>query len=91
MDDNGVEIPAGLDTITLDVAGTVEGVITLDATLSVTSNIALEGSGFVIDGAGNQIFSVSAGSLVGEQPQPQRRLDGEQRRARSPSAMPRSP
>ena len=64
VDDNGAEIPAGLDTITIDVAGTVEGVITLDASLTVSSNIVMEGSGFAIDGAGNQIFNVTAGSLT---------------------------
>ena len=64
VDDKGVEIPAGLDTITIDVAGTDEGVITLEATLTVSSNIVIEGSGFAIDGAGNQIFNVTAGSLT---------------------------
>jgi len=64
VDDNGVEIPAGQDTITIDIAGTVEGVITLDAMLSVTSNIVIEGGGLVIEGAGNQVFNVTDGSLT---------------------------
>lgn len=64
VDDDGNEIPAGEDTIAIDVAGTVEGVITLDATLAITTNIVIEGGGYAIDGAGNQIFSVTAGSLT---------------------------
>ena len=64
VDEDGNEIPAGLDTITIDVSGTDEGVITLDGTLAVTSNIVIEGGGLVIDGAGNQIFHVTAGSLT---------------------------
>ncbi len=64
VDDDGVEIPAGQDTITIDVGGTVEGVITLDATLTVTSNIVIEGRGMVIEGAGHQVFMVTAGSLT---------------------------
>ncbi|MDE2748895.1 MAG: SH3 domain-containing protein [Chloroflexota bacterium] len=63
VDDNGVEIPAGLDRITIDVSGTVDGVITLDGALAITSNVAIEGSGFTIEGAGNQIFNISAGAL----------------------------
>lgn len=63
VDENGFEIPAGLDVIALTLAGTADGVISLNATLPVTSNIVIEGGGFVIDGAGNQIFNVSAGSL----------------------------
>ena len=54
----------GMDTITIDVAGTVDGKITLDATLSVSSDIAIEGKGNSINGAGNQIFTVTAGSLT---------------------------
>ena len=64
VDEGGIEIPAGLDTITIDVSGTADGVITLGATQSVSSNIVIEGSGFVIDGAGNQVFNVTAGSLT---------------------------
>lgn len=64
VDDDGNEIPAGLDKITIDVSGTVEGVITLDGTLTVTSNIAIEGGGLAIDGGGKQIFNVTAGSLT---------------------------
>lgn len=64
VDDDGNVIPAGLDTITIQVDGTSEGVITLDGTLTVTSNIVIEGGGSVVQGAGNQIFNVSAGSLT---------------------------
>lgn len=64
VDDAGNVIPAGLDTITIQLDGTTEGVITLDATLTITSNIVIEGGGSVVQGAGNQIFNVSAGSLT---------------------------
>lgn len=64
VDDDGNEIPAGLDTITIQIEGTTDGVITLEGTLIVTSNIVIEGGGLVIQGAGNQIFSVTAGSLT---------------------------
>ncbi|MCY3833939.1 MAG: SH3 domain-containing protein [Chloroflexi bacterium] len=64
VDDDGVEIPAGLDTITIDIAGAVEGVITIGAPLAVTTNIAIDGSGFTVEGAGNQIFNVTDGSLT---------------------------
>ncbi len=64
VDDDGNVIPAGLDTITIQTDGTTDGVITLDGTLNVTSNIVIEGSGLVIQGAGNQIFNVTAGSLT---------------------------
>lgn len=64
VDDDGVAIPAGLDTITIDIAGTVEGVITIGAPLTVTSNIAIDGSGFTVEGAGNQIFNITEGSLT---------------------------
>ena len=46
------------------IEGTTDGVITLDGTLNVTSNIVIEGGGLVIQGAGNQIFNVTAGSLT---------------------------
>ena len=63
-DDNaeGETLP-GLDTITIDIAGTHEGMIALDATLAVSSNIVIEGAGFSVNGGGNQIFSVSLSSL----------------------------
>ncbi len=64
VDDDGNEIPAGLDTITIDVSGTDEGVIALDKKLTVTSNVVIEGGGFVIEGGGKQIFNVTAGSLT---------------------------
>ncbi|MDE2774936.1 MAG: SH3 domain-containing protein [Chloroflexota bacterium] len=64
VDEDGVEIPSGSDTITIQFEGTTDGVITLDGTLSVTSHIAIVGNGSVIEGAGNQIFDVTAGSLA---------------------------
>ncbi|MYE27041.1 MAG: hypothetical protein F4X87_07450 [Chloroflexi bacterium] len=64
VDDGGNVIPAGLDTITIDVSGADEGVIALDGKLTVTSNIAIEGGGLAIEGGGNQIFNVTAGSLT---------------------------
>ena len=64
VDDDGNEIPAGLDTITIDVSGTDEGVIALDGTLTVTSDIVIEGGGLAIEGGGRQIFDVTAGSLT---------------------------
>lgn len=64
VDDDGIEIPAGQDTITIDVSGTDEGVIALDRKLTVTSNVVIEGGGFVIEGGGKQIFNVTAGSLT---------------------------
>lgn len=60
----GETLPAGQDTISIDVSGTDEGVILLDATLSVTSEIVINGNGNSLDGRGNQIFTVSAGSLT---------------------------
>lgn len=63
VDGNGVEIPPGSDTITIHLDGATEGVIRLDGALSVSSHIVIEGNGAVIDGAGNQIFAVTAGSL----------------------------
>ena len=62
-EETGETVPAGQDTISIDVSGTNEGAITLDATLSVTSDIVIDGNGFSVDGGGNQIFSVTAGSL----------------------------
>ena len=64
VDDDGNEIPAGLDTITIEIAGADDGVITLDGTLTVTSSIVIEGGGLAIEGGGNQIFSITAGSLT---------------------------
>ena len=58
------ETPPGLDTITIDIDGTVEGLITIEDTLAVTSNIEIDGGGYRIDGAGKQIFSVAGGSLA---------------------------
>lgn len=64
VDDDGNKIPAGLDTITILIEGATDGVITLDGTLTVASNIVIEGGGLVIQGAGNQIFNVTTGSLT---------------------------
>lgn len=60
----GAALPAGQDTIRLDVSGTDEGAILLDATLSVSSEIVIEGKGYSVNGGGNQIFNVTAGSLT---------------------------
>lgn len=54
----------GSDTITITADGTVDGTIALDATLAVTSEVVIEGMGFVIDGEGNRIFNVQEGSLT---------------------------
>ena len=63
-DTTGETLPAGQDTISIDVSGTDEGVIMLDATLSVTSEIVIDGNGYSVNGGGNQIFNISAGSLT---------------------------
>ncbi len=54
----------GSDTITITEAGTVEGTIALAATLNISSEVVIEGMGFVIDGDGNRIFAVREGSLT---------------------------
>lgn len=54
----------GSDTITITGAGTVDGTVALEATLDVTSEVVIEGLGFVIDGEGNRIFAVRAGNLT---------------------------
>ena len=54
----------GSDTITITEEGTVDGTIALDATLQVTSEVVIEGMGFVIDGEGHRIFHVNEGSLT---------------------------
>lgn len=54
----------GADTITIDLTGTVEGMITLTSTMSVTSEVIVDGAGFVINGDESyQIFNVDGGSL----------------------------
>lgn len=58
------ELIPGLDTLTIDVSGTHEGMIALDATLAVSSHIVIDGQGFSVNGGGNQIFSVTLGSLT---------------------------
>ncbi len=60
----GATLPAGQDTIILDVTGTDDGAILLDSTLLVSSEIVLEGKGFSVNGGGKQIFNVTAGSLT---------------------------
>lgn len=60
----GAPLPAGQDTIILDVTGTDDGAILLDSTLLVSSEIVLEGKGFSVNGGGKQIFNVTAGSLT---------------------------
>ena len=54
----------GSDTIIITGEGTVDGAITLDAALEVTSEVVIEGMGFVVDGEGNRIFAVREGSLT---------------------------
>ncbi len=63
-EETGETVIPGLDTIRIDVSGTDDGIITLDATLSVSSVIVIDGSGFSLEGGGHQIFSVTAGSLT---------------------------
>ena len=58
----GAALP-GIDTISIDISGTTDGIIGLDATLSVSSHIVIEGGGYSINGGGQQIFNVSSGSL----------------------------
>ncbi|MCY4021408.1 MAG: hypothetical protein OXG39_18520 [Chloroflexi bacterium] len=54
----------GVDTITIALTGTEEGTITLTSTLSVTSEVIVDGAGFVISGDDSyQIFNVDGGSL----------------------------
>ena len=60
----GATLPAGQDRIILDVSGTDAGMILLDSTLMVSSEIVLEGRGFSVNGGGKQIFNVTAGSLT---------------------------
>ncbi len=64
IDEYGADLPPGSDKITIRVNGAAEGVIKLDGALSVTSHIIIDGRGYVIEGDGNQIFEVTAGSLT---------------------------
>lgn len=59
----GETLPAGQDTISIDVSGTDEGNIPLDATLPVTSPIVVNGNGHSVNGGGKQIFAITAGLL----------------------------
>ena len=54
----------GADTITITVEGTVDGTITLDASLSPASAITIEGNGYTIDGAGARVLDITAGSIT---------------------------
>ena len=60
----GDTLPASQDTISIEVSGTNEGNIPLDATLSVSSAIVINGNGYSLSGDGNQIFNITAGSLT---------------------------
>lgn len=54
----------GSDTITIDFSGTAEGVITLASTLRISSDVIVDGAGFVINGGeSHQIFNVQGASL----------------------------
>lgn len=54
----------GADTITIELTGTEEGTISLSSTLSITSEVIVDGAGFVISGDdSHQIFNVDGGSL----------------------------
>ncbi len=58
------EEQTGADTITIDLAGTEEGTITLTSTLSITSDVIVDGAGFVVNGDDSyQIFNIDGGSL----------------------------
>ncbi len=58
------EEQTGADTITIDLTGTEEGTITLTSTLSITSEVIVDGAGFAIGGDDSyQIFNVDGGSL----------------------------
>lgn len=60
----GDALPDSQDTINIDVSGTDEGNILLDATLPIRSAIVINGNGYSINGGGNQIFNITAGSLT---------------------------
>lgn len=60
----GDTLPASQDTINIDVSGTNEGNILLDATLSIVSPIVINGNGYSVNGGGKQIFNITAGSLT---------------------------
>lgn len=56
--------PRGSDTITIDLTGTEMGTITLTSSLSITSEVIVDGAGFMINGNdSHQIFTVDGGSL----------------------------
>ncbi len=64
-DANSETNPTGSDTITVDVSGTHDGVITLGAALAISSDIVIEGKGYAVDGGGiARIFDITAGSLT---------------------------
>ncbi len=54
----------GVDTITIDFAGTEEGTITLTSTLNINSEVIIDGAGFVLSGDDTvPIFNVAGASL----------------------------
>lgn len=63
-DVTGETLPAGQDTISIDVSGANDGNILLDATLLITSDIVINGNGHSLNGGGQQIFNITAGSLT---------------------------
>ena len=63
-DATGETLPAGQDTISIEVSGTDEGITLLHATLSINSHIVINGNGRSLNGGGNQIFNITAGSLT---------------------------
>ena len=54
----------GLTRSPLTCPGTVDGTIQLDETLTITSEIAIDGNGYTISGGANQIFHVTSGLLT---------------------------
>ena len=58
------ETQTGTDTITIDYSGSDEATITLTSTLSITSEVVIDGAGFEISGDDTyQIFNIDGGSL----------------------------
>ena len=74
------EMIPGLDTITIDISGTDEGAIALDATLAVNSHIVVDGAGYSVNGGGNQIFSITLGFAFDQRPDYEQRLQRGKRR-----------
>ena len=60
----GDDDETGPDTITIDLASTDEGTIVLSSAMSVSSDIVVEGGGFVLSGdETHQVFVIDGGSL----------------------------